>query len=268
MERLATRILIPSFIILSVVVMGACSAPAPTLPAATPNATETSVFRASEAVRVGDIVATAVAATATVQAIGTQQSSSTLEASVATSVAATVTALRPTNTSLPPPSPAAAPPTETPIPTLPPSPTPTIRPVAPPPPPSSPTPSVKYPAPYLGRPGLWDIVVGQNTDITFAWRSNVLLTADERFIVYTRWTYDYDREPWSGWCITAWTQDTQWTSTGDWRQKAPGCIGEAISGVQKVIQWIVIIQRYENGQVLGDLSPESVPSEFIWRPVQ
>jgi hypothetical protein len=267
MDRFGTRLLIPSFIVLSIVVLVACSAPAPTQPTAMPNATENSLLQNAEAARVGDTVATGVAATLTAQAIGTEQSSAALQVSVATDVAATLTALRPTETSRPPPSPTELIQTETPIPTETPSPTPPSRPIAPPPPPLPPTAEVEYPAPYTARPALWDVIVGQNADITFAWRSNVLLKEDERFIVYTRWTYDYDQEPWSAWCVTAWTQDTQWTSTGDWRQIAPGCFGEATKGVQKVIQWNVVIQRYANEQVLGDLSPESEPSEFIWRPV-
>jgi hypothetical protein len=267
MNRLKTPLYILGFILLSGVVLGACSAPAPTQPIVAPSATENSVLQTAAAVQVGDTVATGVAATLTAQAIGTEQSSAALAVSVATDVAATLTAFRPTETSQPSPSPTQTAPTETPTPTPTetPIPTPTSRPIAPLPRPT-PTSAVMYPAPYTARPALWDIIVGQNADITFAWRSNVLLKEDERFIVYTRLTYDYDREPWTGWCITAWTQDTQWTSTGDWRHIAPGCFGETISGVQKVIQWKVIIQRYANEQVLGDLSPDSEPSEFIWRP--
>ena len=265
MTRLKAPLHILGFIVLSGVVLGACSAPAPTQPTVMPSVTDNSLLQTAEAARVGDTVATGVAATLTAQAIGTQQSSAALQVSLATDVAATLTALRPTETSQPPPSPTEPEPTETPIPTGTPSPTPTSRPTAPKPPP--PTSVVTYPAPYTARPALWDVIVGQNADITFAWRSNVLLKEDERFIVYTRWTYDYDQEPWSAWCITAWTQDTQWTSTGDWRQIAPGCFGESTRGVQKVIQWKVVIQKYANEQVLVELSPESEPSEFIWRPV-
>lgn len=265
MNRFRTPHSILGLIVLSGVALGACNAPTPTAPAVTFAVTEIPVPRTVESVRIGDAVATGVAATLTAQSIGTQTAFAANQISVSTSVAETLTALPPTETITPSRTP--PPLTETPTPTLTPSPTPTRPPVALPAIRATPSPSVIYPAPYTARPALWDIIVGQNANIAFAWRSNVLLRADERFIVYTHFTYDYDREPWSGWCITAWTQDTQWTSTGDWRQIAPGCFGEMIRGVQKVIQWKVIIQRYANEQVLGSLSPDSAASEFIWRPV-
>lgn len=261
-------------LLFSCLLLGACSAPAPTETKATPNPTQTSTPQTVQVQQVNDTIATLVAATLTAQAVGTQQSSFALAGIVETRVAGTLTAISPSNTSTPPPSPTLPAPTETETATPTtsststsiPLPTSTSPPVAPPLP-LPPTSSIKYPAPYTARPAKWSVLVGQDTDITFAWRSNVLLAQDERFIVYTRFTYDYDREPWSGWCITAWTQDTQWTSTGDWRHIAPGCFGQTIKGVQKVIQWMAIIQRYANGQVLGDLSPESEPSEFIWKPI-
>lgn len=261
-------------LVLSFFLLGACSAPAPTETKGTPNPTETTTPQNVQVQQVDDTVATLVAATFTAQAVGTQQSSAALAGIVETRVAGTLTAIRPSDTLTPPPSPTLPAPTETETATPIPSPTSTsiTLPTSTSPPAAPPirlptTSSIKYPAPYTARPAKWSVLVGQDTDITFAWRSNVLLAQDERFIVYTRFTYDYDREPWSGWCITAWTQDTQWTSTGDWRHIAPGCFGETVKGVQKVIQWMVIIQRYANGQVLGDLSPDSEPSEFIWKSI-
>jgi hypothetical protein len=239
-------------------VLSACAAAAnqnPSQSGEPANNAATSVSQTVAVVASGNGIATSVAATLTASAIAVDQSP---EAQIQTRVAATLawiaTASAIPSSTLPPPTSA-------------PVPSPTAPPVTVNPAPVVKAPAAsKYPAPVLAQPTKWQFIVGPNANITFGWRSAAMLESDERFIVYSRWTYDYSKGLWSNWCVTVWTQDTQWTSTGTWRDINPGCFGEATKGVQKVIQWKVVIQHFVNDQILEARSPESEPSQFTWKP--
>lgn len=124
----------------------------------------------------------------------------------------------------------------------------------------------KYAAPQLASPQKWEYIVGPNVNIRFTWTSTAVLAENEWFDVWTRWTFDVASNQWSNWCRAGWTRSTEWVSIGIERQAASNyCFREMTNGVARAIQWVVIVQRFVDGEFQANLSPESERWEFIWQ---